>query len=189
MTGRAVTSGAARGAVALRLTPLARLVEAWSLRVYGPLVLGCLGVAWVVSVAWWLLLPDARTVDLTIPAGTAAAVARGEAVEVIPASLALRRGDTLVVRNQDDALHRLGSEWFPPGMTVRATVSGAMLEAPDLLCSFHPAGRLGVSTLARPGIEHTAVPTLLAGLPLALMAVVGVAVARRLEEAGSAEAG
>lgn len=150
------------------------------LRQYGPLVAACFLLAWGVSFGWWLLLPGARTVELVVPAGTAEAVASGSASPALPNRLELRRGDTLAIRNQDTAVHRVGTTAVPVGHTVRIPVTPALLGAAGLACSFHPSGSIGVSPLARPGIQHTIIPTLLAGVPLAGALVLSVAVARRL---------
>ena len=151
-------------------------------RVYGAAVLGSLVLVWIVSLAWWLLLPDARVVPLEIPQGTASAVARGEAVEVVPDSLDLRKGDTLVVRNEDDAVHRIGSEVIPPGRTTRIPVTGALVSGRSLFCSIHPSGAIGVSLLARPGILSTAIPTAIAGLPVSIGVIVALLIARGLDD-------
>lgn len=151
-------------------------------RVYGAAVFGAVFIVWIVSLAWWLLLPDARVVPLDIPAGTAEAVARGDAVEVIPDTLELRKGDTLVVRNGDDAVHRPGTEVIPPARTVRIFVGDALLAGRTLFCSIHPSGALGVSLLARPGIMATAIPTAIAGIPVSLSVVVALLIARRLDD-------
>ncbi|MGE3960392.1 MAG: hypothetical protein AB7F65_01755 [Dehalococcoidia bacterium] len=151
-------------------------------RVYAPAVLGATALVWVVSFAWWLLLPDARVVPLHIPGGTAAAVARGEDVAVIPEQLELRQGDTLVVRNADDQVHRIGSEMVPPARTVYIAVTRALLSGQSLLCSIHPSGAIGISTLARPGILSTAIPTAIAGVPIAIALIVAMWIARRLDD-------
>lgn len=149
---------------------------------YGPLVAGCFLLAWGVSFGWWLLLPGSRAVEVAIPPGTAEAVAAGRAVEALPSRLELRRGDTLVVRNGDGATHRIGTSSVLPGHTVRVPVTASLLAGAGLVCSFHPGGSIGVSPLARPGIAHTVIPTLLAGVPLALVLVLSVAVAGRLDD-------
>lgn len=155
---------------------------AWPvLRRYGPLVAGCFLLAWGVSFGWWWLLPSSRVVEVAIPAGTSEVVAAGRAVEALPSRLELRRGDTLVIRNGDGVTHRFGTSSVPPGHTVRVPVTASLLAGAGLVCSFHPGGSIGVSPLARPGIEHTVIPTLLAGVPLSLALVFAVAVAGRLD--------
>jgi hypothetical protein len=153
-----------------------------AIRMYGGAVLACFALAWIVSFAWWLLLPETRIVALEVPLGTAAAIARGEDVDVIPDQLLLRRGDTLVIRNNDEAVHQLGSELLPPSTTLRIPVTGAMLDSATLLCSIHPNGVVGISSFARPGILATAIPTALAGIPTSISVLVAMMVASRLRE-------
>lgn len=65
-------------------------------------------------------LPDGRVFRFEVPAGTAAALQRGETVdEVFPRSLTLRVGDWLEVVNRDDDVHRLGPVVARPGETAR----------------------------------------------------------------------
>jgi hypothetical protein len=149
-------------------------------RRYAPMVAACFLLAWVVALGWWLLLPSTRTVELVLPPGTAAQVAAGERPAVVPDRLVLRRGDTLAIRNEDTVPHRLGSTAVPPAQTVRVAVTPALFAVSGLLCSFHPGGSVGVEPLARPGIERTVIPTLLAGVPLSIALVFSVAVASRL---------
>ena len=156
------------------------ITRAWSLRPYAGAVAACFVAAWVISLAWWVLLPEARTVVLEVPAGTASAIASGEAVSVIPETLMLRSGDTLVVRNDDVVTHTIGSNWLPPSTTVRIPVDSALLAGPQVICSIHPSGVLGLAAPARPGIATTALPTLLAGVPVSLSALVAMLLVRRL---------
>lgn len=157
-------------------------MSAAAARTYGGAVLVCFALAWIVSLAWWLLLPETRIVALEVPAGTAAAIARGEDVAVIPDSLLLRRGDTLAIRNDDTVVHQIGSELLPPATTVRIPVTAALLDESSLLCSIHPNGVVGISSFARPGILSTAIPTVLAGVPTSLSLLVAMVVVRRLRD-------
>jgi len=149
--------------------------------VYALTIATCMGLVWIVSLAWWLLLPETRIVPLEVPRGTAAAIARGESVDVIPSTLLLRRGDTLVIGNDDEVVHRVGYALIPPGQTARIIADNALLDGPALLCTIHPSGALSISALARPGIEATIIPTLIAGLPISMAVVVAVTIIRRLE--------
>ena len=153
--------------------------RSWA-RQYGPLVAACLVLSWGVSLGWWLLLPATRTVELVVPMGAAEAVAAGRRASTLPDRLELRRGDTLVVRNEDRVVHRIGASDVPVGHTVRIVVTPALFGTAGLLCSFHPSGSIGVAPLARPGIGRTVIPTLLAGVPLSFALVLSVAIARRL---------
>lgn len=156
-------------------------------RRYGPMVAACFLIAWGVSFGWWLLLPGARTVEMVVPPGAAEAVAAGRRGATLPDRLELRRGDTLAIRNEDSAVHRVGTSTVPPGHTVRIAVTSAFLGAAGLVCSFHPSGSIGVAPLARPGVGHTAIPALLAGVPLSFALVLSVAIASRLGEGGREE--
>lgn len=149
-------------------------------RRYGPLVAGCFLLAWGVSFGWWLLLPSTRTVEVVIPSGTAEKVAAGRPDATLPDRLELRRGDTLVIRNEDGVAHQMGTSTVPSGHTMRIVVTPSLLGAAGLACSFHPSGSIGVSPLARPGVAHTVIPTLLAGVPLSLALVLSVAIASGL---------
>lgn len=168
----AVARPAGRGQVASRT--LRRV------RRYGPMVAACFLLSWGVAFGWWLLLPSTRTVEVVIPPGTAEAVAAGRVDSTLPDRLELRQGDTLVIRNEDLVVHRLGTSTVPSGHTVRMAVTPALLGAAGLVCSFHPAGSIGVAPLARPGVVHTVIPTLLAGVPLSITLVLSVAIASRL---------
>ena len=75
-----------------------------------------------------------QTIELVIPAGTAARVAVGEDNPAIPDEMVFVMGDTLLVRNEDSTSHQLGPVWVPAG----ATASLAMGEPAKLAysCSF-----------------------------------------------------
>ncbi len=153
-----------------------------TLRAYGVPIAICFAAVWVVSLAWWLLLPEARIVPLEIPNGTAAAIIRGEAVAAIPDALSLRKGDTLAVQNDDTVTHQIGTVWLPPGRATQILVSADLLAGQSLLCSIHPSGAIGVSLLARPNILATIIPTLLAGVPASIALLVALMLIRGLEE-------
>ena len=54
-----------------------------------------------------------REITLTIPAGTAEQVARGEQPPSIPQNMTFVVGDKLIVDNQDSVEHKLGPLWIP----------------------------------------------------------------------------
>lgn len=54
-----------------------------------------------------------------IPAGTAAARMRGEAVVTIPASMTLMAGQGITIRNEDQAMHYFFYAPIAPGQTFR----------------------------------------------------------------------
>lgn len=145
------------------------------------LVAGAVALSWVAALAWWWLLPESQTVDLTIPAGTAAAVASGHVPPELPETLVLRVGDRLTVRNLDEVVHRLGPLWIAPGARERTEVTAAFLGSTALVCSIHPAGALGVAPRSRPSVAVTVPVALLAAVPLSVAGVFAAAVARRLD--------
>jgi hypothetical protein len=72
-----------------------------------------------------------------IPLGTAERLAAGEAVVVLPAELALRFDDTLILVNDDRVAHTVGPITIRPGQEVRRRVS--RLQSLSGFCSLHPA--------------------------------------------------
>lgn len=83
-----------------------------------------------------------ETVQLTIPAGTADLVARGESAPAIPEEMVFVQGDVLEVVNQDAVDHQLGPIWVPPGATGRLVLEDANKFA--YACSFAPSRYLGI---------------------------------------------
>jgi hypothetical protein len=66
-------------------------------------------------------VPEGQTYTYTIPAGTAAAEANGADVDdVLPETLSLSVGDSIVVVNEDDVTHSFGP------VTVRAGETGSV---------------------------------------------------------------
>ena len=147
------------------------------------LVLGATALAWVAALAWWWMLPPSRTVDFTIPAGTAAAVAAGQSPPGLPQSLMVRVGDSLQVRNLDGAPHRIGPLWVPPGAEERTAVGPAFFATAALICSIHPSGALSVVPRARPGIAITIPIAAAAGVPMIVAVLVATAIAGNLDSA------
>ena len=56
-----------------------------------------------------------------IPLGTASAEMRGEAAFTIPAELTLVTGQSIVIRNDDQAMHYFAEVPIAPGQTLRKT--------------------------------------------------------------------
>jgi len=81
-------------------------------------------------------------VEIVIPEGTAARVAKGEAPPTIPDEMTFVLGDTLVVTNQDVTDHELGPLWIPPGTSASLNLDQA--EAYAFSCSFQPTKYLGI---------------------------------------------
>lgn len=139
-------------------------------------------LSWGLSLAWWAIFEpisaEARTTNLVIPAGTAAAVARGELPPFIPNSLTIGRNGRVRVINEDVVPHRVGAWTVPPGGT-------AMIEAAEdeegVSCTITPSGTMPVFLDRRPPITSTFGPALLLGVPSALLVGVIVFVVRRLD--------
>lgn len=148
---------------------------AWSLG-------GGILVAWALSLAWWALLEPANASDdiyeLTIPAGTAAAVAAGQPAPFIPNSLELGRQSSLLIHNQDVVEHRVGTWTIPPGsdLAVEATESDGQLS-----CTIHPQGVIGVRIDERPPFLMTVLSALGIGVPMGLIVGFATVVGGRLK--------
>ena len=115
-------------------------------RVLVPMVLGFLLGAAVNEVSFLFLKTDAgrgpERIELVIPAGTAAKVAQGRSDPVLPVSLAFVLGDTLVIKNEDTAIHQLGPLYIPPGSSASLTLS--QTENLALRCSFQVSQYEGI---------------------------------------------
>jgi len=160
----------------MRLTGFATFI-----RPFLPYLAGIAVFSWGMVFIAWALLPSSRTVELVIPHGTAARIALGEVVDTLPTTLLLRRGDTLLLINEDEQPHRIGSVWVDPAMRTRTIVTKEFQDAGSLLCSFHPGGSIGVSPQSRPGLGATVIPTLLLIIPLSLITVGTLTITRRLK--------
>ena len=161
---------------AMRLTSFAAFM-----RPMLPYLGGVALFSWGMILIAWVLLPQARTVELVIPDGTAARIAVGEVVDTLPTNLLLRRGDTLLLINEDIQPHRIGSVWVDPEMSTRTIVTKEFQNAGSLICSFHPGGAIGVSPQSRPGLSATIFPTLFLFGTLSLVTVATLTIVRRLD--------
>lgn len=114
-------------------------------RILLSLLVGLLvGVA-ITEIPIFLLHKTARApmeIVLTIPKGTAEQVARGEQPPAIPQNMIFVVGDTLIVKNEDSADHRLGQLWVP----ANSSASLHLDQAADLVyeCSFQPDNFFGI---------------------------------------------
>jgi hypothetical protein len=62
-----------------------------------------------------------QTIEIVVPAGTQERLDRGETVEIMPARLELRVGDTLVIRNEDAVAQSVGPYSVPAHGETRLT--------------------------------------------------------------------
>lgn len=106
-------------------------------------------------------------VELTIPPGTYERIRSGAALSPIPSTLELVQGDTLIVRNRDAVQHQIGPFAVPPrGM---ASIPLSRASSQSFLCSFHPAGVIGLDVRARSNPWALLWPTLLLGVPFGIV--------------------
>lgn len=81
---------------------------------------------------------EVRLID--IPDGTAARLAAGEDVDIVPENLNLRLRDTLVLVNHDSVTHSIGPYRVAAGQRLETEMSkAATMEAS---CSLHPSGSI-----------------------------------------------
>jgi len=108
-----------------------------------------------------------KTITLTIPEGTAAQVARGEQSSAIPQDMIFVVGDTLVVKNEDSADHKLGPLWIPAHSSAQMSLG----EAQNILveCSFQPTNYLGLDVRQSLTWGTRLFGIIFAGLPLSLL--------------------
>lgn len=86
--------------------------------------------------------PEGAVRLIDIPDGTAARLAAGEDVQIVPDDLQLRLRDTLVVVNHDSVTHSIGPYRVAAGQTLETELSkAATMEAS---CSLHPSGSITI---------------------------------------------
>lgn len=83
-----------------------------------------------------------REIVLTIPAGTADQIARGEQPPSIPENMTFVVGDRLVVRNEDAIDHKLGPLWIPANSSAQLALDQEENLAYE--CSFQPGNYFGL---------------------------------------------
>lgn len=76
--------------------------------------------------------------DYLIPAGTQQRIDAGETVEIVPASLTVRVGESIRIVNSDDVDHIVGGFFVPAGTTLRQHFNspGELIGE----CDVHPSG-------------------------------------------------
>lgn len=80
--------------------------------------------------------------DYVIPAGTADRIAAGERLEIVPAELVVRVGESIRIANEDDTDHLVGLFFVGAGQTVTQRFrSEGTLEGE---CSVHPSGEFRI---------------------------------------------
>jgi len=111
-----------------------------------------------------------RDVVLTIPAGTAEKVARGEQPPSIPQDMVFVVGDTLIVMNQDNVDHKLGQLWIPASSSARLALNEEQNMAFE--CSFQPGNYFGLDVRQSLTLGTRIYGMLYAGVPLGILIAV-----------------
>jgi hypothetical protein len=106
-------------------------------------------------------------VILTIPAGTAEQVARGEQPPSIPENMVFVVGDTLVVKNEDSVDHKLGELWIPANTS--ASLSLDQKENLAFECSFQSSNYFGLDVQEPLTFGTRVFGILYTGLPMAIL--------------------
>ncbi|HEX2696832.1 MAG TPA: hypothetical protein VHM28_03940 [Anaerolineales bacterium] len=124
-----------------------------------------------------------QEVILTIPAGTAERVARGEKEPSIPSDMIFVQGDTLVVKNQDTALHKLGPMFIPAG--TEATMHLDTVASYAYACSFQPGQYIGLDVREATTLKTRLTGILFGGLPIGALfsvyALMGIPYKKKVE--------
>jgi hypothetical protein len=123
-----------------------------------------------------------QAIYLTIPAGTAERVARGEQPPSIPKSMIFVVGDLLIVRNDDSVDHQLGPLWIPAGASAHLLM--ATEERLTYACSFQPGNNIGLDVREPLTLATRLYGIFFAGLPLGvLIAIYGLVIPSKKKEA------
>jgi hypothetical protein len=108
-----------------------------------------------------------REIVLTIPAGTAEQVARGEQPPSIPENMTFVVGDRFIVRNEDSVDHKLGPLWIPANSSAQLSLDQE--ESLAYECSFQPGNYFGLD-VREPLTPGTRIYGIVyVGLPLAIL--------------------
>ncbi len=76
------------------------------------------------------------TFEFVIPAGSGDRIARGEALDILPAEMNTKIGETILIANEDKVAHVLGPWFVGPGETLKQRfVTAGVFSG---FCSVHP---------------------------------------------------
>lgn len=107
----------------------------------------------------------AKTVVLTIPAGTSAKVDTGQ--KVLPQDYVFVVGDVLMVHNEDSVVHTLGPLVIPPGSSASMALNH--LGNLSYTCTFQPTKYLGLNVQAPLTLGLRLEGIAIAGIPLGIL--------------------
>lgn len=142
-------------------------------RILISLLIGLLAGLAISEITFFFLRETARPpqeVVLTIPAGTAEQVSRGEQPPSIPSNMIFVVGDTLVVNNQDVVDHKLGPLWIPPKSSAQLSLDQKGNFAYE--CTFQAGSYLGLDVREPLTLSTRLDGILRAGLPMAILIAV-----------------
>lgn len=108
-----------------------------------------------------------QTIVLTIPAGTAQRVARGEADPSLPANLSFVLGDRLVVENKDSESHQLGPFFIPAGSSASLVLD--KVQNLTYTCSFRADNSLGLDVFPAVTVITRLQGILFSALPMIIL--------------------
>jgi hypothetical protein len=108
-----------------------------------------------------------RTIELTIPPGTADKVALGESDPTLPAIMVFVVGDTLVVRNLDSVVHQLGPLFIPSGSSASMKLDTE--QDYSFACTFQTSKYIGLSVKSPLTLSTRILGILEAGLPMGVL--------------------
>ena len=108
-----------------------------------------------------------KAIVLTIPAGTAELVARGEQPPALPENMIFVVGDLLIVKNEDSVDHQMGPLWIPAGASAHLQLSNEENLAYE--CSFQTSNYIGLDVREPVTIGTRVYGILFAGLPLGVL--------------------
>ena len=136
-------------------------------RILVSMLLGIILAAITTEVAYQVLKRENREpqrVELIIPAGTAASIAKGETPPSLPEDMTFVVGDSFVVVNQDEVDHQLGPLWIPPGTSASLNLDTE--ENYVLECSFQSTKIFGLDVRQPVTLGTRLTGILFAGFPL-----------------------
>jgi hypothetical protein len=108
-----------------------------------------------------------QKIILTIPAGTADQIARGQQPPSIPENMIFVVGDTLVVENEDTVDHKLGSLWIPANSSAQLSLNQKENFAYE--CTFQTGNYFGLDVRESLTLSTRLYGILYAGLPIAIL--------------------
>jgi hypothetical protein len=139
-------------------------------RILVSLLLGLLLGTAISEIPFIFLRETARApqkILLTIPAGTAERVSRGEQPPSIPQNMIFVVGDILVINNRDAVDHKLGPLWIPANSSAQLSLDQKDSFAYE--CTFQPGSYFGLDVREPLTLSTRLYGITYAGLPIAIL--------------------